>query len=847
VALAGLPSGTVTLLFTDVEGSTRLLHSLGDARYAEALAEHRRLLRASFVRHGGVEVDTQGDAFFVAFGSAAGALAAASDARSSLEETPIRIRVGIHTGAPLCTDEGYVGADVHRAARIAAAGHGGQVLLSSATAASIERGVAELVDLGEHRLKDLASAERIYQLGDAEFPPLKSLSASNLPVPATPFQGRVEELEVVTAALADPVSRLVTLIGPGGIGKTRLALQAAAESSESFPDGLWWVGLAPLTDPALVLPGFAETLGVRETEELPLREALAERLAGRRLLVLLDNAEHLLPNVAAEVADLLNVALGLTVLATSRERLQLTAERVILVDPLSQEDAQSFFKIRAAAHGVAIEQSEELAQLCDRLDRLPLALQLAAARVRTFSVGQLLERLSGRLDLLRGERDLEPRQRTLRATMEWSHDLLLADETALFRRLSVFAGGCTLAAAEAVCGFGADALEAIADKSLVQMRNEAGPRFWMLESIREFAAERLEEAGETDELRRRHADWFHALALHADEWLRSGEPEEVATAWLEADIDNLRAAVAFALEIEATQIVRDVTLALRLYWIDRGSLAEARSLLERALALDDVEDLTKRRLYSVLGTVAYMQGDHIAAVEASDAAGELAMKLAGVGERFEELDALADAAMMREDWASAEALLEEALAEAESANNGVGMSACRLGLADLAMDANRLDRAESLLDENLPFVRSRGQTRCEGFTLLSLSRMTALKGASADASDHAVGGARRATQIKANRLLILCLERFAYVAPDLGAAQEAALVLGATESARDELDLAPDEAVVELRGCALAKARAELGDDALQAVLSEGRSLGLREALTAVAGVSAGGARDGGP
>jgi predicted ATPase/class 3 adenylate cyclase len=835
MALAGLPSGTVTLLFTDVEGSTRLLHSLGDARYAEALAEHRRLLRASFDRHDGIEVDTQGDAFFIAFGSAAGALAAASEARSSLEATPIRIRVGIHTGAPLRTDEGYVGADVHRAARIAAAGHGGQVLVSSATAACIEPGVAELVDLGEHRLKDLASAERIYQLGGDDFPPLESLSASNLPVPATPFQGRAEELEVVTAALADPVSRLVTLIGPGGIGKTRLALQAAAESSESFPDGLWWVGLAPLTDPALVLPGVAETLGVRETEELALSEALAERLAGRRLLVLLDNAEHLLPDIAAEVAGLLDVSPGLTVLATSRERLQVTAERVVLVDPLGEEDACSFFKIRAAAHGVAIEQSEELAELCDRLDRLPLALQLAAARARTFSVGQLLERLSGRLDLLRGERDLEPRQRTLRATMEWSHDLLSADEAALFRRVSVFAGGCTLAAAEAVFGFDADVLEAIADKSLVQMRNETGPRFWMLESIREFAAERLDEAGETDELRRRHADWFHALASDADAWLRSGEPEEVATALLEADIDNLRAAVAWGLESGDPQLVREITAALRMYWIDRGSLAEARSWLERALALDETEDLTRRRLFSALATVAYMQGDHIAAVEASDAAGELAMKLAGVGERFEELDALADAAMMREDWAAAEALLEEALAEAAAANNVVGMSACRLGLADLAMDANRLDRAESLLDENLPFVRSRGQTRCEGFTLLYLSRMAALQGAPADASDHAVGGARRATQINANRLLIQCLERFASVAPDIGSAREAALVLGATESARDELDLAPGEDVVELRSGALTKARAELGDDALQAVLSEGRSLGLGEALAAVA------------
>ena len=824
----------MTLLFTDVEGSTRLLHDLGDARYADALTEHRRLLRGSFDRHGGVEVDTQGDAFFVAFGSAGGAIAAASEARASLEATPIRIRVGIHTGTPLRTDEGYVGADVHRAARIAAAGHGGQVLVSSATVAGIEPSVAELVDLGEHRLKDLAAAERIYQLGDGAFPPLHSLSASNLPVPATPFQGRARELETVTGALADRASRLVTLTGPGGIGKTRLALQAAAESSDSFPDGLWWVGLAPLTDAALVLPAVADVLRVREGEDVPLREALVERMTGRSLLVLLDNAEHLLPDLAAELADLLAAAEGLTVLVTSRERLQLTAERVIVVDPLSQEDGQSFFRARAAAHGVAIEESEELARLCERLDRLPLALQLAAARARTFSVEQLLDRLTSRLDLLRGERDLEPRQRTLRATMEWSHELLSADEAGLFRRLAVFSGGCTLEAAVAVCESDADVLEALADKSLVQVRVGAEPRFWMLESIREFAVERLTGTTETDDLQNRHAAWFHALAIDADAWLRAGEPEEVAVARLEADIDNLRAAVAFALETGDTQLVREVSAALFMYWVDRGSLAEARSWLERALTLDGARDLTRMRVLSSLATIAYMQGDHLAAVEASDAAGELAMELAGVGERFEELDTLADAALMREDWAVAEQLLEEALAEAEAANNGVGMSACRLGLADLAMNGNRLTRAEELLDENLPFVRSRGQTRCEGFTLLHLSRNAALQGAARVASDHAVGGARRATQIKANRLLIACLERYAAVAPDVGAAREAALVLGATDAARVELDLAPAGNIVALRGDAVAKARAELGDEALQAALFEGRSLGLSEALALV-------------
>ncbi len=569
-----LPSGTVTFLFTDVEGSTRLLQELGAGAYADALAEHRRALRGAFVRHGGVEVDTQGDSFFVAFSTAPAAIAAAAEAQQVLGAGPIRVRMGIHTGTPFVTDEGYVGPDVHRAARIAAAGHGGQILVSSSTASLLEG--ESLRDLGEHRLKDLAAPERIYQLGGDAFPPLRSLEQTNLPIPATPFLGRQRELGEVTTLLGRGAARLLTLTGPAGAGKTRLALQAAAEASDQFPHGVFWVPLAALRDPKLVLEAAAQALEARE--------GLADRIADRRLLLVLDNFEHLI-DAAGELAGLLAACPRLQLLVTSRELLRLPGEQAYPVPPLEPQDASELFTARARAAEPRFEPGPVVDELCSRLDNLPLALELAAARIPVLSPEQLLDRLSKRLDLLKAGRGVDPRQQTLRATIAWSYDLLDERERFLFDALSVFRGGFTLEAAEQVCDAEVDGLQSLVDKSLLRRQGE---RFWMLETIREYSAERLEERVERDELRGRHADYFLSLAEQAAAGAPSEIPDETAS--LRDELDNMRHARGWL--VASGDAERETRLAVAAFWAlwTQASLRELKawlvSALERAADLD---------------------------------------------------------------------------------------------------------------------------------------------------------------------------------------------------------------------------------------------------------------------
>ncbi len=562
-----LPTGTVTFLFTDVEGSTRLLEQLGVDAYGDALAEHRRVLRQAFTEHSGVEVDTQGDAFFVAFPTAPDALRSAVEAQQELTGGPIRVRMGIHTGTPALTGEGYVGPDVHRAARIAAAGSGGQVLVSASSASLLDH--EGLRDLGEHRLKDLSAPERIYQVGGNEFPPLKSLERTNLPVPATPFLGRERELEEVTTLLESDDARLLTLTGPAGAGKTRLALQAAADASDRFPDGVYWTPLAALRDRNLVFDAAAQALGVRS--------GLEERIADRRLLLLLDNFEHLI-DAAPDLAELLAACPNLQLVVTSRELLRIPGEQAYPVQPLEPGDATELFVARARAVDPRFAPTPVVQELCSRLDNLPLAVELAAARVQVLSPEQLLDRLSQRLDLLKAGRGADPRQQTLRATIEWSYELLDEADRRLFERLSVFRGGCTLEAAEAVCDAEIDALQSLVDKSLLR---RDGVRFWMLETIHQYAGEQSEEHDQ-DAVAEGHAAYFVSLAEEAGVRAPDEDPERGRELYVE--LDNIRSALSW---LRASgDLEREARLSTAAFWSlwTRASLRELKEWLVSVLA-----------------------------------------------------------------------------------------------------------------------------------------------------------------------------------------------------------------------------------------------------------------------
>jgi predicted ATPase/class 3 adenylate cyclase len=524
-----LPRGTVTFLFTDVERSTRLLQELGVEGYAAALDEHRGLLREAFARHGGVEVDVEGEEFLVAFPTAPGALAAARELTEALTSGPIRVRVGVHTGTPLLTAEGYVGVDVHRVARISAAGHGGQVLVSESTAALVEE---PLRPLGLHRLKDLLEPVRLFQIGEGDFPAPASLGRTNLPVQPTEFLGRERELAQVLSLLRNSQVRLLTLTGAGGTGKTRLALQAAADAADDFPDGVFWVSLQALGDPALVEPTIAAVVGATN--------GLAEHLGSRRALLLLDNFEHVIA-AAHALRDVCARSPDLKLLVTSREPLHLAAEREYAVPPMHEREAVALFGERARAVKSDFVVDEDVLEICRRLDCLPLALELAAARTKALSTKDLLRRLNKRLPLLTGgPRDAPERQRTLRATIAWSYELLAPEEQRLFAGLAVFAGGCTLEAAEEVCETDIDAIAALVDKSL--LRRE-GQRYFQLEVIGEYALERLEESGDLELLRRRHAEYYLELARSVQDLIRSPQAAALLDQ-LERDHENLRVALA---------------------------------------------------------------------------------------------------------------------------------------------------------------------------------------------------------------------------------------------------------------------------------------------------------------
>jgi predicted ATPase/class 3 adenylate cyclase len=686
------PVGTVTFMFTDIEGSTKLANDLGDDRWPAVLGRHRQLIRAAIAEAGGHEEKTEGDGFLAVFGRAAGAVAAATSAQRALAAEPwpddatIRVRMGVHTGdGRLDADGEYVGADIHRAARVAAAGHGGQVLLSATTSALVGDELPDGVSirsLGEHRLRDLRP-ERICQLvidGIAtEFPPIRSLDRrpNNLPTQLTSFVGREAELAEASRLLS--TTRLLTLTGPGGTGKTRLSLQLAASVSDQFEDGVWFVALEPVRDQHLVASRIGEALGLVETAARSARDLLAEWVAGRHALFVLDNFEQVI-EAGPIVADLLRAGERLSIIVTSRaplhvsgeqeypvpglpvprdllalselEKLNLPAgERDLAPAAISQYEAVRLFIARAVAvrpdFAVTNENAPAVAGICARLHGMPLAIELAAARIKLLSPDAILGRLEHQLGGLgAGSRDLPERQQTLRGAIAWSHDLLSEGERRLLARLAVFVGGCNLEVADAVCGpsdeIGLDILDglmALADQSLVRVEEIDGEtRFRQLDTIREFAHEKLAASGEQVEIERRHTAAFLALAETAAPLL-SGADQRRWLGKLERDHDNIRAVLDRAVAAPEPAVAARLGFAMWRYWQKRGHLREAARRLESIASQPWSRDdpVLRARLMEAVGGVAWWSADADRLIAAYGEALEL---WRGIGDKAEIANAL---------------------------------------------------------------------------------------------------------------------------------------------------------------------------------------------------------------
>jgi predicted ATPase len=798
-----LPSGTVTFLFTDVEGSTRLLHELGADAYAQALTEHRSVLRMAFAAHGGVEVDTQGDAFFVAFPSAPDAVAAAQAAQEALVSGPIRVRMGLHTGTPKLTGEGYVGADVHLGARIAAAGHGGQVLLSRATH---EVAGGDVSDLGEYRLKDFAEPVWLVQLGSERFPPLKTISNTNLPRPASSFVGREREVRELVDLLRHGV-RLLTLTGAGGSGKTRLAIEAAAELVPEFRNGVFWVGFAALRDPGLVLNTIAQTVGAKD--------GLAEHIGERDLLLLLDNLEQVI-EAAPELASLAEACPNLALLVTSRERLHVRGEVEYPVPPLAEPEAVELFCARSG-----LEAGNDVAELCRRLDDLPLAVELAAARASVLSSAQILERLSERLDLLKGGRDAEARQQTLRATIAWSYELLDEDERRLFARLAVFAGGCTIDAAEEIADADLDVLQSLVDKSLLRHGEE---RFWMLETIREYAAEWLEESGEAEDLRRRHAEHFLALAERVEPNLFGPSPEDWADR-LELEVDNLRSALgAFEASGESHLALR-LAGALSEYWHLKHHVPEGRHHLEDALHNDQGPTAARAKALNGAAILARIVGDPAMANSRAEEAVALYRRIDDAWGTAQSMLILGMATADRGDLGRARQLFDEcARIFGELGDQHSALWASRLA-AWMHHDLGDVAQARAQHEENLRQARALRNKSIEAATLGALGEYALDEGQIRDGVSMLQDAYAITTELGDYFNVATNLCRLARALLIVGRPERAATLLCCSEVIHDDLGTRPLPWLAEYNEKTLTSIRAELDSAAFAEAWQEGRKL----------------------
>jgi predicted ATPase/class 3 adenylate cyclase len=912
--MADLPTGTVTFLFTDIEGSTKLWEKSPRGMQV-ALTRHDALLWEAIEGHGGFVFKTVGDAFCAVFPTALGALESALAAQRSLfsegwgeEIGALRARMALHTGTTHERDGDYFGPPVNRVARLLSAGHGGQVLLTSSTQELVRDHLppqTHLRDLGERRLKDLSRPERIFQLAapdlPSEFPPLRTLEThtKNLPLQATPLIGREREVEAVCGLLGSPETRLLTLLGPGGTGKTRVGLQVAAELADTFEDGVFFVPIAAITDPALVAPTIARILGLSEGAQTP-EELLEGYLRDRQTLLLLDNLEQVI-EAAPVVEKLLSGAANLKILATSRIPLGLYGEYEFPVPPLSLPDPDSLpplehlteyesvklFVERARAVKPDFVLTEEngpaVVEICKRLDGLPLAIELAAARIKLLPPRVLLDKLGNRLKLLTGgARNLPERQRTLRNAIEWSYGLLDEGEKLLFGRLGVFSGGATLEAIEAVCDTRGDlptdvfdGASSLLDKSLLRQEEGAAgePRFAMLETIHEFASVMLEESGEVEAVRRAHAEYFLALAEEAEPMLWGAED----AAWLDRlqqEHDNMRAALSWAIEHEEATLALRVGGALRWFWYMEGYYGEGRRWLEAALGKNWGAAAAEARARALegVGWLASSQGD----LDRAQAAAKEGLKLsteAGLDKVVvaDFQNVLGDAARHRGDYERATELLEKSLAHHRAVEDTRGVAWSLGDLANVSSDRGSYERARALYEEGLVLSRELGGAELLGAFLISLGDEYLLEGDPERATElneeaaklyrgrgrkgvlqaalnnlgwsALIKGDHRKAEVLHEECLVLCrelgdrltasesIEGFACAAGAGGAAERAARLFGAAEGLREAAGNQQATRAHSLREPYLAAARALVSEAAWSAAWEEGRSMEFDEAI----------------
>ncbi len=867
-----LPSGTVTFLFTDFEASTELLQRLGDSSYAKVLAEHHRLLHTIFAQAGGWEAGGQGDSVLAVFSRASAAVGAAVTAQLALarhswpEGVEPRVRMGLHTGEPLMVSEGYAGLDVHRAARICEAGSGGQILLSLTTSTltsdNLPAGV-RLRDLGSYRLRDLQEPTRIFQvlhpgLPD-EFPPLRSLDAfdNNLPRQLTGFVGRKHEIEEVRRLLSS--SRLLTLTGAGGVGKTRLALRVAEEMLEEYRDGVWLVDLAALSDPALVTQTVASAVGIREMPGRPLLATLLDSLERKRHLLILDNCEHLVSACAHFAEAVLRRCPEVRILATSREPLAVSGETTWIVPPLSFPDvrrlppperlgeyeAVRLFLERTVAirptFALNRDNTPAVAVVCQRLDGMPLAIELAAARMNVLTAEQIAARLDDRFHLLTGRsRTVLQRHQTLRGAIDWSYDLLSQRERLLLQRLSVFAGGWTLEGAEGVCsGNGLDepdvldALTQLAFQSLTLIDEHPGSvRYRFLETVRQYGRDRLRESGEEEAARRRHRDWYLAFVERAERELEGSQQ----TAWfetVEAEHDNLRAALEWSVERGETAAALRMATSLGHFWFVHGYMAEGRKWLETALAgPGDVPAPLRAKALRTAGWLAvFGQGDYPAGRVLLEESLRLWRGITDKQNIAQLLHDLGSVAAHLGEHGRARDLYEESLDLRRTIGDRVGSAVSLHNLGRVAYRQEDYATAWALLQESLAIWHNAGHRDSAGMVLTNLGLVVCRQGEHAQARSLLRQGLALHREFGDKRRIAFSLEAFGSLAVAQEKGARGARLFGAAEALRESLGspLPPADRPDYDRG--VAAARAGIGEDAFTAAWAEGRGMTLDEAV----------------